>query len=196
MNARGRQLARWRVRAGYPVAIAFLLLARPTPASLAGGAVVAALGLLVRGAAAGHLRKHEQLATGGPYALTRNPLYFGSAILAAGFVLAGASWIAAVLVAAYFLAFYLAVMRREEGELRERYGAAFDEYARRVPFFWPHLIASGPGDRQAAGAGSAGASFSWGQYGRNREYQAAVGAAIGLAILAAKMVFGLHLWRG
>ncbi len=195
MSARGQQLARWRVRAGYPVAIAFLLLARPAPAWLAGGAVAAALGLLVRGAAAGHLRKHEQLSTGGPYALTRNPLYFGSAILAAGFVLAGASWIAAVLVAAYFLAFYPAVMRREEGELRERYGTAFDEYARRVPLFWPRLTACGPDEGQAAGAAGAGACFSWAQYRRNREYQAAVGTAIGLAILAAKMVFGLHPWR-
>ncbi len=55
------------------------------------GAVIAAFGLIVRGAAAGYLRKDQQLATGGPYSRTRNPLYLGSALLAAGFIVAGHS---------------------------------------------------------------------------------------------------------
>ena len=171
-------ISRWRVRAGYPVALAFLFLARPTPASLVAGAFLAALGLLVRGAAAGYLHKHEQLATSGPYAITRNPLYLGSAVLAAGFAAAGAAWIAAAFIAIYFLEFYPAVMRREEGELRARYGAAFDDYARRVPLFWPRFRASvEPGS----------AAFSWAQYRRNREYQAALGALVGFALLAVRM---------
>jgi hypothetical protein len=179
-------IARWRVRAGYPVAACFLALAWPTIATLAAGAAVAALGLFVRAAAAGHLHKHEQLATRGPYAFTRNPLYLGSAVLAAGFAVAGASWIAAALVAAYFAVFYPAAMRREEDELRARYGAAFEEYSRRVPRFWPRLSPSAPAP--AAGtASSATDEFSWRQFGRNREYQAAIGTIIGLAVLAAKM---------
>jgi hypothetical protein len=177
MTPAGNWVSRWRVRAGYPLAIVFLLLAHPTAPVLLAGTAVAALGLLVRGAAAGHLHKHEQLAISGPYALTRNPLYFGSALLAAGFVIASASWIPAALVAAYFLAFYPAVMRREETELRARYGAAFEEYARRVPLFWPRF-------GRSAERGSA--RFSWAQYRRNREYQAALGALVGMALLATK----------
>ncbi len=173
----GKVLARWRVRAGYPVALAAWVLAHPTPSAIAIGAGVAVLGLLVRGAAAGHLRKGQGVAASGPYSFTRNPLYLGSALLAAGFVIAGHSWIAAVLVAAYFVLFYPAVMRREEQELRAVYGAAFGEYAACVPRFWPRLAP------EARGA----APFSWAQYRRNREYQAALGFLLGVALLWLRM---------
>jgi hypothetical protein len=179
MSPAGEMWTRWRVRAGYPVAVAFALLAQPAMLSLLAGAFVAACGLLIRALAAGHLCKHEALATTGPYAFTRNPLYFGSAILAAGFAVAGRSWIAAAIVGAYFGVFYPIVMRREERELRARYGVAFDDYAARVPLFWPRLKP----------AGSGGAQFSGELYRRNREYQAAIGAAAGLLLLYAKMLW-------
>ena len=89
---------RWRVRTGYPVAVIFLLLAAPSPRSILIGGAVALLGILVRGASSGYLRKYEELATTGPYARTRNPLYFGSSLLAVGFAIAGNSWIALSLI--------------------------------------------------------------------------------------------------
>jgi hypothetical protein len=174
---------RWRVRAGYPLAIVFFFLARPTVLSLACGALLTAAGLSLRGVAAGHLRKHQELSTTGPYAWTRNPLYLGSSLLAAGLLLAGASWIAAVLALTIFAVFYPGVIRREEEELRAEYGGAFEDYARRVPLFWPRS----PGTR----GGEPKVCFSWQQYRRNREYQAAVGTFAAFAILAAKM-----LWMG
>jgi Phospholipid methyltransferase len=170
---------RWRVRIGYPVALICFYLARPAPWTLACGAALAVLGLAIRASAAGHLHKHESLATDGPYAWTRNPLYLGSMILAAGFLLAAASWIAAALAAAYLAVFYPGVIRREEEELRSEYGDAFEEYARRVPLFWP----SPP--REHSGAGR---PFSWSQYGRNREYQALIGAIISFGVLVALML--------
>jgi protein-S-isoprenylcysteine O-methyltransferase Ste14 len=177
----GEVWMRWRVRVGYPVALVYAILAEPAPWSIAAGAVVAVLGLVIRARAAGHLRKHEALSTTGPYAYTRNPLYFGSALLAAGFLVAGRSWIAALVVVAYFALFYTGVMRREESELRARYDAAFDEYAARVPLFWPRLTAASAGRED----------FSWELYRRNREYQAALGTAAGLLLLWGKM-----LWFG
>lgn len=176
---RGGQ-SRWRVRAGYPLAVIYLWLAEPSPLSLALGAVFAVAGLAVRAAAAGHLRKHEVLATGGPYACTRNPLYFGSALIAAGMLVAGRSWLAALLVAGYFVLFYPAVMRCEEEEIRARYGAAFEAYAAEVPLFWPRLHPPRRGSGASAG-------FSWEQYRKNREYQAASGALLGWLLLWAKM---------
>jgi phospholipid methyltransferase len=169
---------RWRVRIGYPVGIVCFLLARPTPHALSAGAALAAVGLAIRAGAAGRLRKHESLATSGPYAWTRNPLYLGSLLLGAGFLLAAASWIAAVIAALYLAVFYPGVMRREEEELRAEYGSAFDDYARRVPLFWPRPP-----------RGPAGQPFSWSQYRRNREYQALAGTALAFAILAAEMVW-------
>jgi protein-S-isoprenylcysteine O-methyltransferase Ste14 len=180
-------LARWRVRLGYPVAAIFFWLARPTAESIAAGAVVSAVGLLIRAAAAGYLRKHEGLATSGPYAHTRNPLYFGSFFLAAGLLIAGHSWLAAVVVAGFFLAFYPGVMKREEGELREHYGQEYKEYAKRVPLFWPSLrgYIPPPPERNQRGDGRSGIQpgFSCALYMRNREYQASVGFLAVMALL-------------
>ncbi len=182
----GAPLARWRVRLGYPVAAVCFWLARPTLRSIAWGGGIALIGLGIRAAAAGHLRKGEALAVSGPYAYTRNPLYLGSALLAAGFVLASASCFAAALLILYFAAFYPAVMRREERELRERYGAEFEAYAARVPLFWPRLTPVRP-------PGDEGAGFTWARYRRNREYQAALGFLLAIGVLAALATLGW--WR-
>ena len=161
------------MRVGYPVGIAAFWFARPQWTWLMCGVGVALLGLLLRGYAAGHLRKHKQLATSGPYAFTRNPLYLGSVLFAAGFSVASHSWISAGLLAAYLAVFYPVVIRREQAELETLYGAAFREYAARVPAFWPRLTA----------AASGGERFSWAQYRKNREYEAAIGLAVAMLIL-------------
>jgi len=176
---------RWRVRVGYPVAIVYWVLAAPTPRFILWGGIVAALGLIIRGTASGHLRKYEQLVTDGPYAHTRNPLYLGSAFLAAGFSIAGRSWWAGGIVGAYFAIFYYAVMRNEENDLRARYGELFAEYARRVPLFFPRITSSNADTVPAAAGGSA--KFSWAQYRKNREYEALVGTLAGLGILWVRM---------
>ncbi len=175
---------RWRVRLGYPVALVFLVLARPTPQSIGIGGIFVALGLLVRGLAAGHLRKDEQLATAGPYSVTRNPLYLGSFLLAAGFIIAGYSLWAGLLVGLYFGIFYYAVIRNEEQDLRKRFGAEFEAYAARVPVFLPAVRARAD---EVSRAKSRENSFSWPQYRRNREYQAVLGALAGLGVLWLRM---------
>jgi protein-S-isoprenylcysteine O-methyltransferase Ste14 len=180
---------RWRVRLGYPVAIIYWLLATPTWRSIAYGTIVAALGLMVRAAAAGYLRKDRELAVTGPYALTRNPLYLGSAILAAGFVVASHSLIAGLLVSLYFGIFYYAVMRNEEEDLRMRFGADFSAYATRVPLFFPNVFASGKSQSAAQSATSAevNGGFSWAQYRRNREYRALFGAVGAMAMVCLRL---------
>ena len=180
---------RWRVRFGYPVAIIYWLLATPTSRSIAYGTVVALFGLIVRAAAAGYLRKDRELAVTGPYALTRNPLYLGSAILAAGFVVASHSWIAGLLVSLYFGIFYYAVMRNEEEDLRMRFGPDFNAYASRVPLFFPNPFASGKPQSPANSGTNAevNGGFSWAQYRRNREYRALFGAIAAMAMACLRM---------
>lgn len=173
--------ARYRVRLGYLLAVVVLFLARPTPRSILLGAAVGLIGLSIRAYAAGFLRKQEVLAMTGPYARTRNPLYFGSSILAAGAAVAMHSWWAAVLLIVYFTLVYSFVMRREEMELRQQHGAAFDEYAGAVPLFLPRLTGA------ARPVGASG-GFSWQQYKRNHEYRAAFGFLLLLIVLAV-------LWR-
>jgi protein-S-isoprenylcysteine O-methyltransferase Ste14 len=175
---------RWRVRLGYPVAIVYLLVARPIPGSILCGGIVAVFGLLIRAAAAGHLRKDEQLATTGPYSVTRNPLYLGSAILAAGFIVAGYSVWAGLIVGLYFTVFYTAVIRNEEADLHKLFGSAFEEYTARVPVFFPRFRARVD---EVSMAKTPENSFSWPQYRRNREYQALLGVLAGLAVAWLRM---------
>ena len=177
MSDAGAFFVRWRVRLGYPLAILVLWFARPTPRSILVSIPLGLLGLLVRAFAAGHLHKQEVLTVTGPYAYTRNPLYFGSAILALAGGVATYSWISAAVLFAYFCVFYSMVMRREEEELRRHHGAAFDEYAKAVPLFFPRLTPA----NLLPSRGSA--SFSLAQYRKNHEYQAAVGFVLLLALL-------------
>jgi protein-S-isoprenylcysteine O-methyltransferase Ste14 len=176
MSAAGAFFVRWRVRLGYPLAIAVLWFARPTPRSVICGAMVGLIGLWIRAYAAGYLHKQEVLTVAGPYAYTRNPLYLGSAVLALGVGIATRSWVSLAILCTYFALFYSIVMRREENELRPRHGASFEEYVRAVPLFLPRLTpAKLPGN-------SAGA-FSFAQYKKNHEWQAAVGFLLLLATL-------------
>jgi hypothetical protein len=184
---------RWRVRAGYPVAVLFWIFARPSYRSIALGGIIAAFGLLIRGLAAGHLQKDRELATSGPYAVTRNPLYLGSALLAAGFAIAGGSWADAAMVIAYFAVFYYAVMRNEEEYLRARFGGAFDEYAKRVPLFFPRRPARREGEEQTTA--SEAKKFSGSLYRRNREYNALIGTLAGLGMLWVRMWIHWHWGR-
>lgn len=176
MSSASAFFARWRVRLSYPCAILVLGFAHPTPRSIFWGSLFGLLGLFIRARAAGHLHKQEVLTVTGPYAYTRNPLYFGSAILTLAAAIAAWSWISAAILSIYFAVFYSIVMRREESELRLRHAAAFDEYARAVPLFFPRLT---PVKLSFAGAGS----FSFAQYRKNHEYQAVIGFLLLLAVL-------------
>ncbi|MGB8457447.1 MAG: isoprenylcysteine carboxylmethyltransferase family protein [Candidatus Acidiferrum sp.] len=176
MKAAGAFFARWRVRISYPLAILVLWFARPTPRSILWGTSIGLFGLFLRAHAAGHLHKQEVLTVTGPYAYTRNPLYFGSAILTLAASFATHSWISAIILCTYFALFYSIVMRREEEELRQHHGSAFNQYARAVPLFFPRLT---PAKLSFAVAGS----FSFAQYKKNHEYQAAIGFLLLLAAL-------------
>lgn len=181
MSATGNFFVRWRVRLGYPLAIAVLYFSRPSPRGILFGGLVGVIGLWVRAYAAGYLHKQEVLTVSGPYAYTRNPLYLGSAILALGAGIATRSWRSALILIVYFAVFYSMVMRREENELHLRHGVSFKEYARAVPLFIPRLTA-------AKLAGESSGSFSFAQYKKNHEWQAAVGFLFLLLVLFA-------IWR-
>jgi protein-S-isoprenylcysteine O-methyltransferase Ste14 len=183
MSAAGNFFVRWRVRLGYPLAIVVVYLSRPTPGSILLGALVGIAGLCLRAYAAGYIHKKEVLTVTGPYAYTRNPLYLGSAVLVLGVGIATRSIISVLLLIAYFALFYSIVMQREGNELGIRHGASYEEYARTVPLFIPRLTAAKlPGD-------SAGA-FSFAQYKKNHEWQAAVGFLF--LILVLLVTWGLH----
>lgn len=169
---------RIRVPLGFIFAAVYIWLARPAWWSIALGAGVSLLGVLIRALASGHVRKNEELTTTGPYGHTRNPLYLGSIVIAIGFAIAARSlWIGIVLVV-LFLAIYLPVIRSEEEFLRSKF-ADFDEYVERVPRLVPRLTSASPES----------GSFSRDLYLRHREYNALIGTVLMVCALIFKLVW-------
>ncbi|MCU1296575.1 MAG: putative protein-S-isoprenylcysteine methyltransferase-like protein [Acidobacteriaceae bacterium] len=140
------------------------------------GTLVIIPGLAVRALASGHVKKNEELATTGPYAYTRNPLYLGSLMLAFGFVLAARSWWIAGVLLTMFFAIYLPVIYGEETFLRHRF-SDYEAYENKVPRLLPKISAPNHAD----------VKFSWDLYRKHREYNALIGAISMIALLAAKM---------
>ncbi|PYV92341.1 MAG: protein-S-isoprenylcysteine methyltransferase [Acidobacteria bacterium] len=167
--------SRIRVPVGFLLAGFYFYFSRPTWRGLFVGGSIAFLGLLLRGWATGHLRKDDQLAVTGPYAFTRNPLYFGSFLIGIGFSLAGRNPIILVVFLASFATLYGPVMQKEMNHVRRLFSEEYADYQKKVPLFfprlWPHQRATG--------------AFSFQRYLKNREYQALLGflAAIGLLVL-------------
>lgn len=180
-----RVARRVRVPLGFAFAILYFWLARPALWSIAAGAAVTALGLGIRAFASGTVRKNEELATSGPYAYTRNPLYLGSIVIAGGFALAARSWIVVAVLVVLFVAIYLPVIRDEENFLRGRF-PEFAEYERRVPRLIPRF-GNAPGS-----ASSSSAAFSKDLYFQHREYNALAGALAMIALLTVKLVWFSH----
>jgi protein-S-isoprenylcysteine O-methyltransferase Ste14 len=168
---------RIRVPLGFLFAVAYIWLANPTFHSIIAGSCISLIGLLIRALASGHVTKNEQLTTSGPYAYTRNPLYFGSLALAAGFAIASRSWWIALIATAMFFAVYIPVIRSEEAFLQTHF-QDFEEYARHVPRLFPRLRPYQ----------SSINSFSWDLYWKHREYNAALGAAFMIAAMAIKAI--------
>jgi protein-S-isoprenylcysteine O-methyltransferase Ste14 len=172
-------VAKLRVPCGFVLLVAFAWLAEPTWKSMLLGLPVSLAGLAIRAWAAGHLAKNQDLATGGPYAWVRNPLYLGTFIAALGIVVACRNWALAIVFAAVFLLVYLPVIELEEQHLRQIF-PAYEAYAQQVHRLLPLKHWSG-GRR----------SFSWQLYRKNEEYQ----AVLGLLFAAAWMIFKIW-WTG
>jgi hypothetical protein len=165
-------LARRRVPLGFLVAVAAVILARPTWDSWRLGLFVGAIGEAIRVWAAGHLEKSREVTRSGPYRLTRHPLYAGSMVIAAGVVIASRSIILGVLVMVYMVATITAAVKSEEAFLANAFGDAYDRYRR---------SAAEPMRRR----------FSIERALRNREQRAVIGLLAGFAILALKVMLSI-----
>jgi protein-S-isoprenylcysteine O-methyltransferase Ste14 len=138
--------------------------------SLAAGAAIACAGEAVRVWAAGHLEKAREVTRSGPYRLVRHPLYVGSSLMGAGFVVAARDLVVAVIVAAYLGLMLTAAIRSEERFLRQRFGDEYERYA-------------------AGQAVDVDRRFSVERAWRNREYRAVAGLVAVLGLLWGKAMW-------
>jgi len=170
-------VARLRVPSGFLIVIVFAWFSEPTAQSMLWGVPVSLAGLALRAWAAGCLAKNQQLATAGPYAFTRNPLYIGTLLVAAGLAIAAGSVALAALFAAVFLLVYLPVIQNEEQHLRKIF-PEYAAYADRVPALWPRF---NPAPTENSNP------FRAALYLRNQEYQAGAGFVAGMLFLLWKL---------
>jgi steroid 5-alpha reductase family enzyme len=138
------------------------------------GVLVAAVGQALRVWAAGHIEKGREVTRSGPYQYLRHPLYVGSLLMGAGFVIASASVWTAVLAVAYFAVTYVAAVRSEEATLDARFSGEYSAYREGRA-----TAASAPRTRRF----SADRAF-----GMNKEWRSLAGLA-GAFVLMAVRVF-------
>ena len=162
---------RLRVPFGFAMVAAFVWLSQPSRLALLIGVPVSLIGLAVRIWASGFLEKNKSLATGGPYALVRNPLYLGSLAMAFGMAIAARQPVLVLLFAVVFLLIYLPAIELEEQHLRKLF-PEYESYAEEVPMLVPRIRRL-PSDQR----------FQARRYLMNREYNALLAFAIGLLFL-------------
>jgi protein-S-isoprenylcysteine O-methyltransferase Ste14 len=185
MRSWTRIATRLRVPLGFLFAAVYLWLAQPAWTSILAGSGFIVLGLGIRAAASGHIRKNEELATTGAYAYTRNPLYLGSIFIAAGFVIAALNLWIGIGVCVMFAGIYLPVILAEEKYLRAAF-PQYSDYATHVPRLLPRST-------PYRTAGESGLSqFSRELYMRHREYNSVIGSAFMLGALIAKLFLVKH----
>ncbi len=172
-----------RLPLGFVLGIGYLILARPAPLTLAVGGAIALVGVMVRAWASGHIVKNKRLATTGPYAHTRNPLYFGSFLIGAGFAIA-AHWGLLLVVIAFWALIYAPTMERERLNIRERFPDDYDRYSANVPAFVPRVT---PWRADASEEGG----FSTELYMRHGEWKAGITYLLVIGWLAFRMKRGL-----
>lgn len=85
-----------------------------------------------------HAQRRHSLATAGPYARIRHPQYVAFVLILLGFLI---QWptLLTLLMFPVLLLMYGRLAVTEEAEMRARFGAEFDSYARRTPRFFPRF---------------------------------------------------------
>ncbi len=163
---------RWRVAWGWTGAALLLVLARPLPGSIAAGLPLVILGEAVRIVANGSLVKDKALTSRGIYAHLRHPLYVGSALVGAGFLVMARSPVLLAVMLVLFVLLYRRTIRREEEKMEQLFGADYLAWAEGTPRFLPRRW--NPGEITA--------HFTFHRAWVNREHQGLLGS-IGVTVV-------------
>ena len=169
-------LARFRTRLGLIAGAAAFLLARPTPDTVAVGAMIAAVGEALRIWAAGHLHKSQEVTSSGPYRWLGHPLYVGSSVMGLGLAVASASVAVTVLIVTYLGTTIAAAIQTEEAFLRRQFGDAYQRY-------------------RAGSPAAVTRRFSLERVFANGEHRTIAGLLVVVLLLALKATYNVLFWR-
>jgi len=81
----------------------------------------------------------KMLVTDGPYALMRNPMYFGTLLIGAGFIIVLMEWWALLIFLLIFGLIYVPQARKEEAVLAQRFGQEYKDYCQETPRYFPKI---------------------------------------------------------
>ena len=81
--------------------------------------------------------KAQKLTTTGPYALMRNPLYFGNFLIGLGWGIIAGLYAVIIFILSFYVLYNLAIIPHEENFLRSKFGHEYEEYCRNVKRFYP-----------------------------------------------------------
>lgn len=191
---------RYRVRIAFVLGLIFLWRAQPRNLFfLILGLAIAFLGILFRQWSAGCVKKMDELATSGPYAIVRHPLYAGSFLAALGFILSASSfpfsmsglidlskpyWDRTLLFwgVLWILidSIYLPKIEKEERDLRAKFTESYAEYSKKVPQIFPRTLKFSNFDFS---------TFQKELWLKNKEYLSFVGYAAICTILVMRYIY-------
>jgi protein-S-isoprenylcysteine O-methyltransferase Ste14 len=130
---------KYRSCVGIICLIVLLYLSVPSAKSITVGFFLILGGIFFRAWSSGYINKDNELAKDGPYALTKNPLYFGNFVLGSGLAVAGNSFSTYIIFFIYYLIFFPFLMVVEHRRLKKKFGREYDEWSRKSNSFFPKI---------------------------------------------------------
>ncbi len=124
---------------GILLSVAFVVIAQPVPWALYPATVLVLTGIGIRLWASGFIIKNRVLATNGPYAMVRHPLYLGNILIISAFAAASGLWWTLFIVAAFLSFYYPAAIEYEDRKLARIFQTAWSAYAETTPALLPAL---------------------------------------------------------
>ncbi len=140
---------RFRQSVGFLFVILVSVAGKPKEFLFFPGVVLVLLGIAARMWASGHIKKNKVLATDGPYAYVRHPLYVGNLSLGFGFALASSLWWSLPLYILILLLFYPPAIRSEDEKLHRLFKEEWEHWRKETRALIPRLSPYRPGQRSS-----------------------------------------------
>jgi len=131
---------RYRQFVGIVFVILISIMGQPIKTLFIAGSVLVISGITMRLWASGHIKKNKVLATDGPYAYVRHPLYVGNITLGSGFALASGLWWGIPLFILILFIFYPQAIQREDEKLHRVFGDEWNKWREKTPALIPRIM--------------------------------------------------------